>query len=143
MRRIRRQSPTIVIAVLALVAAVTGAAVAHPVANKAVGKKKVKKIAKKQAKKYFDANIAEASVAHAASADNASKLGNLGPEQFLRSSRIQFGGPAATNTTTQKTLLSLSDLGIEVRTDGDVDLAAQIRLVNTTAAREYIYNYGV
>jgi hypothetical protein len=69
----KRPSPALIVAVLALVAALAGTAVAaDPIAtDSAVTKKKVKKIAKKQAKKYFNANIGDASVAHADTADTA------------------------------------------------------------------------
>jgi hypothetical protein len=76
MRRFRHPSPAIIVAILALVAAVAGTAVAaDPVANTAVSKKKTKKIAKNQAKKYFNANIGDASVANADTADTATNAG--------------------------------------------------------------------
>jgi hypothetical protein len=53
-----RPSPAIVIAVLALIAALTGTAVAGPDASSsAVNKKKVKKIARKQANKQINARL--------------------------------------------------------------------------------------
>jgi hypothetical protein len=56
MRRIRptRPSPAIVVAILALVAAVSGTAVAGSDVQSAVSKKSVKKTAKKQAKKQVE-----------------------------------------------------------------------------------------
>jgi hypothetical protein len=64
-RRISRPSPALIVAIVALVAALSGAAIAQPVANTAVSKKKVKKIAKKQIKK----------LAPGLSVDNADNLG--------------------------------------------------------------------
>jgi hypothetical protein len=65
MKRISRPSPALIVAILALVAALSGAAIAQPVANTAVSKKKVKKIAKKQINK----------LAPGLSVDNADNLG--------------------------------------------------------------------
>jgi hypothetical protein len=83
-----RQSPAIVVAALALVAAVGGTAIAGPGAStSAITKQKVKKVAKKQAKKQVNkkfpvttANIADGAVTNgklAAGAVTASKLGAL------------------------------------------------------------------
>ena len=73
MRRLRqaRPSPALIVAILALVAAVAGTAVAEQATTSKVTTKKVKKISKKQATKYFNANIGDASVAHADTADTA------------------------------------------------------------------------
>jgi biotin carboxyl carrier protein len=77
MRRLTqaRPSPALIVAILALVAAVAGTAVAQQATTSQVTKKKAKKIAKKQAKKYFDANIGNASVAQADTADTATNAG--------------------------------------------------------------------
>lgn len=126
-----RPSVAMLVAALALAAAVAGTAVAGPAATtSAVSKKKVKKIAAKQANKQIDRRAPDLSVASAETANSASTLNGLGPGQFLRSSRIQFGGPVASNTTTQTTLLSFPDLGIQVKTDGDPDADGDIRILN-------------
>jgi hypothetical protein len=72
--RKRANTPTaaLVVAILALVAAVSGAAIASPAAKKAVTKKKVKKIADKE----IDKLAPELSVAHAGSADTATNASN-------------------------------------------------------------------
>jgi hypothetical protein len=89
--RSSRPPPAIVVAIMALVAAVAGTAVADPVANTAISKKKVKKIAKKEAKKYFNANIGNASVAHAETARNADELGGVPGSGYVRRSQVAAG----------------------------------------------------
>jgi hypothetical protein len=87
--------------------------VAEPTANTAISKK-VKKIAKKAAKKYFDANIGDASVAHAdnatnaenaTNATNAEKLDGKDADQFLAAGTIGVpvaGANVAANGTVRK-----------------------------------------
>jgi len=85
------------------------------------------------------------SATSAASAVDASALGGLDADQFARSSHLEAGGPANSNATTQTPLVSFSDLGLEVRTDGDADVAAQVRIVNSEppGGRTYLAVYGV
>ncbi len=66
----RRPSPTIIVAILALVAGLTGVAVARPSAKK-VTTKKVKKIADKEVNKLAPG----LSVAHAGTADDSNTVG--------------------------------------------------------------------
>jgi hypothetical protein len=81
-----------------------------------------------------------ANAASAASATDAAALGGLGVEQFARSSQIQAGGPINSNLTTETPIVSFPGLGLEVRTDGDNDVALQVRLVNSDppGGRTYI-----
>jgi hypothetical protein len=86
MRRIirSRPSPTMLVAVLALVAALAGTAVAGPTATTSVSKKKVKKIAKKQAIKQINELAPELSVA------NADTVGGQQPSAFAPSAPEPF-----------------------------------------------------
>ncbi len=73
-----RSSPSIVVAVLALVAALGGAAIASPAAQQAVSKKKVKKIADKEINRLAPGlSVASAETADSAnSAETAMSAGN-------------------------------------------------------------------
>jgi hypothetical protein len=106
----RRTSPALVIAVLALVAAVSGAAVASPTAGtskKALTPAKVRAIA--------DAEIAAKapglSVASAKSADNASQLGGVGPGGYQRKvlfAVVDGGGLAIVRSNASGATLDIS-----------------------------------
>lgn len=135
--RLGRPSPAMVVAIAALVAALTGSAVAGVVTTVSLDrqeKKQVKRIANKRITKR----------APGLSVANARMLAGLGSEQFLRSSRIKRGGPIATNTPEQALILAFPELGLEIRSDGDADTSAQIRVVNLnpSAGPEYLVSYG-
>jgi len=85
----RRPSPTLLIGVLSLVAALAGTAVAgSDVQSSAVSKKKVKKIAKKQATKQINNLAPGLSVLNAENATNADQLDNLDSTDFRRSNEL-------------------------------------------------------
>jgi hypothetical protein len=81
----------------------------------------------------------------ATNAADAAALGGLTADQFARSSQIQMGGPVRTDLTEEATVVRLPSLGVEVRTDGDADLAADLRVVNTNSpgGPTYAVVYGV
>lgn len=97
-----------------------------------------------------NANNAE-SATHAESATSATNatdaeaLGGLAANQFAHSSQFQVGGPFPGDVLTQTLIISLPDLGVAVRTDGDADTSSQIRLVNSNppGGREYLVVYGI
>jgi hypothetical protein len=74
------------------------------------------------------ANATNAS--NATNATNATKLGNLDPGAFERATRIQYGGGVGSSEAST-VLFSWPEIGLEVKTDGDLDQNAQIRLHNT------------
>jgi hypothetical protein len=76
MNQARMQSPAILVAILALVAALAGTAIAGPTATVSVSKKKVKKIAKKQAIKQINKLAPALSVASAETANTADTAGS-------------------------------------------------------------------
>lgn len=88
MRRVRHSppSPAFVVAVLALVAAVAGTAVAGTDVHSAVSKKQTKKIAKKQ----IDKLAPGLSVAHADTADSATRAGSADAVGGNRVARINL-----------------------------------------------------
>jgi hypothetical protein len=116
MRQIRasRPSPTIVVAVLALVAALAGTAVAGPDAStSAISKKKVKRIAKKQATKQINKLARGLSVAHATTATsalNADQLDGLDSSAFqrVRDRVFQVGHAEVLNFPAGSTLAELT-----------------------------------
>jgi hypothetical protein len=149
------------VAAVTIVGALAGTAVASDPTDSAsaVSKKKVKRIAAKQAGKAIEAAAPGLSVAEAKKADSATRatsavradtaaragtLAGLGPGQFLRSSKVQFGGPVPSDQLFQRRLLSFPGLGIQVRTDGDLDTAPDIRIINTDppGGRRYLVNFG-
>jgi hypothetical protein len=156
MTRLRkgRPSPTLLVAVAALIAALGGTAVASdPVATTAISKKKTKKIAKKQAKKYFDANIGDASVANAKNADTAetanaafstfhndpiafpNSLGTIGtlniPKagSYVVNAKLWSGNLSATNSNSNRCTLTA---------DADSDTTAFDNLGNATDDSESV-----
>ena len=136
--RLGRPSPAMVVAIAALVAALTGSAVAGVVSTAVLDRQE-----KKQVKRIANKRITQR--APGLSVANARTLAGLEPAEFLRSSRIKLGGPIATSTEGQALILAFPDLGLEIRTDGDADIAAQIRVVNLNplGGPEFLVTYGV
>jgi hypothetical protein len=85
------------------------------------------------------------SAQNAANAADAAALSGLTADQFARSSQIQTGGPVRTDLTAQTTVVRLPSLGVEVRTDGDADIASDLRVLNTNppGGPTYVVVYGV
>jgi hypothetical protein len=93
-----------------------------------------------------EADLAQVpSAATAGTAADAATLGGLGAGQFARSAQIQVGGPVGADATTQTPIVTLPNLGLEIRTDGDADIASEVRLVNTNApgGPTYLVVYGI
>lgn len=88
-------------------------------------------------------NAAQADNAtNAANATNAGALAGLGPGAFERSTRVQYGrGPSGGTTSTL--LFSWPQMGIEVRTDGDITNDNQVILKNTNPPGGSAFNYSV
>ncbi len=141
MRRIwsARPSPTLVVAILALVAAVTGAAVAQPAAKKAVTKKKVKKIATKQINKLAPG----LSVANADTAGDANTVGGKPASAFASSAVEPFhrvgapGQPQFQNGWTNEDLGATTDAAFYKDPLGVVHLKGQIS--NSTSGQTNVF----
>jgi hypothetical protein len=86
-----------------------------------------------------------ATATNAANATDAAALGGLSSDEFARSSQIQMGGPVPGDGLTEVPLASFPNLGLEVRSDGDADIGAEVRLVNSnpTGGRQFLVVYGV
>ena len=99
-RKIRAPSPSMIVAVAALIAAVGGTAIAAPLALESVlskkEKKQVKGIAKTQANSAIDSRAAGLSVANAQNANNAGQLDNIDSAGFYR-----YGSSVPSGTTIQ------------------------------------------
>jgi len=112
-------SPAMVVAIVALVFAVVGSAVAA-VATVSVLSKKEKRQTRNIARDEINKAAPGLSVANAtaaATATDATQLGGLGPEAFLRSDRLT-PAYADLNAGTPQPLFSFPDLRATVTSDG-------------------------
>jgi hypothetical protein len=131
MRRIKgaKPSPALLVAVVALVAALAGTAIAGVAVTSLSkkDKKQVTKIAKKQAKK-LDKKIELLP-------GPQGEPGTPG-DQGLKGDKGDPGDPAIKGqgdltAATEETILTVPEIDLEVRTDGDTDDDKQVRLYNT------------
>jgi hypothetical protein len=114
----RRPSPAMVVAVVALIAALGGSAVAGGVLNK----KKVNTIISNRAPGL--------AVAKAKNADNADKLGGLGPSEYKTASNYTQGSPG---TVISNSLVTIGS-PIQVTTEGTRRLIASAAVHATTSS---------
>src|SRR5262249_9249313 len=139
-----RPSPALVVAIVALVAALSGAALAAPVSNKGVSKSKAKKIANKE----IDKRAPGLSVAHAETAGNADTVGNRSANDLQTSSGFgsnpqqiadlgaTFQSVVTANITTHNTGRVLATASAELT--GGAGTRAQCQIVlNGVAGLQY------
>ncbi len=71
-------------------------------------------------------------------AGNASLLGGIEAAGFARGTQIDSGAGDNTSTT-QTTLLSFPEIGLEIHTDGDADATNSLRAVNSRTAGRFLF----
>ena len=129
-KRIKRPSPAMVIAITALITALSGTAIAGGVLNK----KKVKKIATNVANKQIESRAPGLSVARAISADSAS---NATSADHATSANTASNATSADHATSANTATSANPVAFaHVATDGTVDAGRSKNITSANVSSE-------